>query len=330
MDLLNRRGSFPRTGLLLVAALAAAPAGVHAQEDAIERLSGTTTEGNLNATGRSNQPTIVPEVVLDETTMGVSAVVGGDYNTHFVSYGFDIWGAGSDFGENATFNPYAEVSLDFGEVLPDGFAPLVATVGVWTDINNNAPDTIGGDLQEVDVYYSLGSGYGDFSVSVTYQQWIYAGDVEQVLDLGIAYDDSGLYGEDSGFALNPSVLIHKRLAGDNANFEDGFGNPRSSNGFAYLLGVEPAFELIANEAFPLSASIPVTVAFGDDEFYAEAGFAYVSVGAQFAVPLSFIPTDLGEWGLGFGITYYHTDEDAIPTNVDEDFLTGNVGLSLAF
>ncbi len=80
----------------------------------------------------------------------------------------------------------------------------------------------------------------------------------------------------------------------------------------------------------MALSIPVTVAFSDGEFYDESGFAYVSVGAQFAFPLSFIPSDLGEWGVSAGVTAYFTEEDVIPNNVDDSFLTGNVGLSLAF
>ncbi|BAM03378.1 hypothetical protein [Phycisphaera mikurensis] len=329
------RGTLFCTPALLSAALLAGTSAT-AQADAdlqdeslIERLGGQATQQNLDAPGRSSTQMVVPEPIVDETTMGISASVGGAYNTHFVSYGFDIWGAGTDFGDNATFNPTFDLAIDLGsEILGEDFAPLVASFGIWADINNNAPDTIGGDLQEVDFYYGLGSGYGDFAFSVTYQQWIYAGAVEQVLDLGIAYDDSGLW--DNGFAFNPSVLIHKRLSGANANFtgEDGV-TPRSSNGFAYLLGVEPAFDIIDNDAFPMSLSIPVVVAFGDDEFYTEAGFAYVSVGAQFAFPLSFIPADLGEWGVSAGVTGYFTDEDAIG-NVDDSFLTGNVGLSLAF
>lgn len=318
------------TPALLAAAVSLAPSAF-AQEDEslIERLGGQATAQNLDASGRSTTQTVVPEPILDETTLGVSASVGGAYNTHFVSYGFDIWGAGTDFGENATFNPTFDLAIDLGNgLLPDGFAPLVAGFGIWADVNNNAADTIGGDLQEVDFYYSLGSGYGDFSFSVTYQNWLFAGGVEQVIDLGVSYDDSGLWND--SFALNPSLLAHKRISASQVVFNDAAGNPRSSNGWVYLLGIEPAFDIIESDAFPMALSIPVTVAFGDDEFFQEAGFAYVSVGAQFAFPLSFIPSEIGEWSASAGVTGYFTDDQAIPTNPDDAFLTGNVGVSLSF
>ena len=311
------RGTPFCTRALLAAAAAtvvfgpiAAPA--LAQDEMDDQPMLPATRQNLDAPGRGTSELVVPEAVIDETTMSVSATIGLDYNTHFVSYGLDVWGAGTDFGDNATFNPFAEVTLDF-----EAFS---FTAGTWQDINDNAESGLGGQIQEQDFYFSVGTGYEDFAFSGTYQVWHYAGGVEQVIDIGISYDDSALF--DGNFAFNPSFLAHKRLA---ASTETGV----PGNGWIFLLGVEPAVDLIPGETYPVSLSIPVTVAFSDDEFYADGGFAYVSVGAQFAVPLAFIPTDLGEWGLSAGVTAYFTEEDVIG-NVDDSFLTGNVGVSLAF
>lgn len=321
------------THALLGAALGLAPLAL-AQEDAslIERLGGQPAGQGLDTAGRSSIQSVTAEPIADETTVGVSAVFGAAYNTHFVSYGFDVWAAGTEFGTNATFNPTIDLAFDLGNgFLPDGFAPLTAGFGIWADVNDNAPDSIGGDLQEVDFYYSLGSGYGDFGFSVTYQNWLFAGGVEEVLDIAVSYDDSALWG--GNFALSPSFLAHRRLAASQDPITDADGNITvGDNGWIFLLGIEPAFDIIDSEAFPMSLSIPVTVAFSDGEFYDEAGFAYVSVGAQFAFPIpeNIISSDYGEWSVSAGITGFFTDEEVIPENPDDAFLTGNVGISLAF
>ena len=76
--------------------------------------------------------------------------VGVDYASHFVSYGGDVWGGGNDFyGSQSTTFAY----IDLGADLPNGFA---LTFGAWSDINNNTDEqTIGGNIQEIDVYGGL-------------------------------------------------------------------------------------------------------------------------------------------------------------------------------
>ena len=38
----------------------------------------------------------------------------------------------------------------------------------------------------------------------------------------------------------------------------------------------------------------------------------------------------GNWTLNGGVTGYHTSDDVIPNNPDEAFVTGKLGLTLAF
>ena len=80
-----------------------------------------------------------------------------------------------------------------------------------------------------------------------------------------------------------------------------------------------------------SLGIPVNVAAATDGFHAgDGGFAYTSAGLSASVPLKFISSDLGEWALNAGVTYYYTNSDVIPLNPDESFLTGSLGVSVAF
>ncbi len=253
-----------------------------------------------------------PMLAAPKAEAQVSGVAGADFYTHFVSYGFDVWGAGTDFGDNATFNPYAEIAFEIED--------FSIVIGTWWDVNDNAPSSIGGHLQEVDVYFGVGYTYERFSFGITYQDWVYGGGTEKILDLSVGFDDSGLYG-DSEIALNPSFVAHKRVGSTNITGD--------TNGWAFVFGIEPGFTLVESEDFTVDASIPVSLAFGTDDFYAESGFGFFSVGLAVSAPLVFIPEEYGEWSVGAGLTLYVTDEDAIG-NPDDTFLVGNVGFSVAF
>ncbi len=268
-------------------------------------------------------------IAQEESPMKISFAGGVDYNTHFISYGFDVWGVGNDFGKDMTLNPWAEVAADFGS--------FSIVVGTWWDVNSNATSAIGGQLQEVDMYYGISFDVDKFSFGITYQDWVYAGGVEKILDLSVGYDDSELWGGD--FALNPSLVLHKRLGSSNIAAANVGGNTESENGWVAVLGVEPGFTLLDSEDYPIDLSIPVAVGFFLDEGFhgtnadgtaiADDGFGYFSIGANLSMPLTFIPAEYGAWSAGLGLTYYYTDDDVIP-NEDDSFITGTIGISVSF
>lgn len=253
-------------------------------------------------------PAAMPEVAESR----VSGVVGADVYSHFVSYGLDVWAEGEAFSGSETFNPYAEVAIDF-----DTFSFVL---GAWGDINDNAESGLGGDIQEIDVYAGIGFDVDKFSFGVTYQEWFYASQSEDILDISIGFDDTGLISDD--FALSPAITIHNRLSGDGLE-----------EGTVIVAGVEPGFTIIDSEEWTVDMSIPVNVAWVlDDEYFiagGDDGFGFFSVGAAFGVPLSMIPSDYGEWALNAGVTLYVTEED-VYNNPDDTFLVYNLGLSLAF
>lgn len=240
----------------------------------------------------------------------VSGSLNLDFNSHFFSYGNDVWNDGSD-PFKMSFNPSAELSL----ALPANFT---ATVGIWADINNkgNLAPTIGGDIQEVDLWYGLSYAYDKFTVSATYQQWFYAGEVEDILDIGFSYDT----------VLSPSLTLHNRL---NAG---GAGTAGGDEGMVIVLGLEHGIE-----AGPVSISFPFSLAyFVDDGFHAatsDSGVGYASLGIQASVPLTTVIGDAyGDWSLNAGVTLYVTDDDVIGTGVnpEDTFVATNIGLSLSF
>jgi hypothetical protein len=272
--------------------------------------------GAFDAVGQEEalpEQVVVPEAVNDMTGENVSGTVGADLYSHFVSYGFDVWGAGDDyFDGEETFNPYADVTIDF-----DAFS---VTAGLWGDVNDNAESGIGGDLQEVDLFAGIDFAVGDrFAVGLYYQEWIYGSQTEDIFDINLAFDDSDLIAED--FALNPGAVIHNRVSGDGLE-----------EGTVIVVGVEPSFTVLESEEMTLDISVPIAVGYVLDEEYFTAGgddgLGYISIGAAASVPLP-IPTEYGEWAVNGGISYYMTEDD-VYANPEEDFFVFNVGVSMAF
>lgn len=242
----------------------------------------------------------------------ISGTLNLDFNTHFISYGADVWADGDSMSD-PNFNPSLEIALQ----LPAGFT---ATLGTWWDVTHKGGDlndgtaTIGGRVKEVDVWAGLAYNVGDFTAKVAYQAWIYGNDTEDILDLTLSY----------ATFLNPSLTIHHRLDQGAANGDEGT---------VLVLGLSHSIE-----AGPVTIAFPLNIAyFVDDDFHNAAvnggsdnGFGYGSIGVTATLPLSFISEAYGEWSLRAGVTYYVTDQEVIPNNPEGDFFTANVGLTVAF
>lgn len=236
----------------------------------------------------------------------ISGDFGISYNSHFVSYGYDVWGGGSDFfGDQSTTFVYGDVMIALTDELSLSF-------GAWGDVNGNVSSSLGGHIQEVDVYGGASYKLGLVTLGATYQAWSYAGDVEEVVDISAAFDDTGLF---DGFSLAPKLTWHNRVSGN--------------VGSALVLSVGPSFALTDS----ISLSIPAGVAyFLTDDFQGgtDGGYGYSYVGGSFGMPLSFIPTTYGAWSVNLDLIAYFTDEDAIPSNPTSSFLTESLGLKVVY
>ena len=255
---------------------------------------------SLPASSLAGEPMTTPPTEPEAVGSAVSGVISLDVNTHFISYGADIWGAGNDWAD-ALFNPLVEISFALNDNLTLSF-------GTWWDVNDNASSNIGDSIQEIDVWAGLALTTGKLTTSLVYQEWLYADESERIVDLIFALDAP----------LSPSLTLHGRV-------DEGASG--GDTGVVAVAGIE--IPLIDSDHFSLG--IPVNVAAATDGFHGgDGGFAYASAGLGASVPLSFISSDLGEWALNAGVTYYYTDSDVIPNNPDESFVTGSLGVSVSF
>ena len=221
----------------------------------------------------------------------LSASLSLDTNSHFISYGFDVWGAGDD--QDILFNP--SLSVDYK--INDNWA---FSTGFWLDVNDK-PAGSSFRTQETDTWVGFAYSKDIYTVSATYQSWQYASDTEEILDVALSLDTF----------LSPSLTWHNRLDP---------GASGGSNGSFLVLGAEHSFDI--NEKFSLT--VPVAVGFALSEFHtAQDGYGYASIGLQGSYVLNEMSS------LNFGITYYDTDSGVVG-NAEDSFLTYNAGISFSF
>ena len=240
----------------------------------------------------------------------VSGVLKLDFNSHFISYGNDVWSDGNpQFGET-NFNPMLELAF----ALPAGFK---ATVGTWWDVTDKGTSgAIGGNIREVDVWGGLAYTYDKFTVGVVFQDWFYGGTgapdkSEEILDVNFSYD----------CFLKPTLTVHNRL---------GAGASGGDEGTILVAGISHSIE-----AGPVTFSFPLNVAyFVTDEFHGptgDSGFGYASIGVGASLALTeVIGESFGNWTLNGGLTYYFTNDQITVNNGEDNFLTASLGLALAF
>lgn len=217
------------------------------------------------------------------------------YDTHFISYGQDIWQAGNDW-DDSLFHPSMELDFNLG----GGWQIYLNT---WFDVNDNADSSIADKVQEVDVNVGLYYTLNKWKFQLGYGAWMYASQTENIIDAKVSYND-GLW--------NPFVMLHGRVGADLG--------PSFDDGLVAQVGIAPS------KTFgPVTVSLPVTVSFDTDQFHGgDSGFAYASIGLGASIPLC------KHTALNLGVTFYHTEENVFPTNPDEDFFTGSAGIAISF
>ena len=252
-------------------------------------LLGLVAQSHAGTSAKQTTPPVVAAPEEPFMTGNLSIM----YETHFISYGQDVWGGGASW-KDALIHPSLELDFNLG----DGWQYYLNT---WWDVNSLGTTTIGSQIQEVDIntgfYYTMGK----WKFQLGYGAWCYGSQVEHIVDGKVSYND-GL--------INPFLMLHGRVA-DGIPFD---------TGLVTQVGIAPAATV-----GPVSLAFPLTVSFDTSNFHGgSAGFAYVSAGISASVPLT------KHISLSVAGTYYHTNDSVIPGNPDSDFVLGSAGVTVSF
>lgn len=230
----------------------------------------------------------------------VSGSLSLDFNSHFMSYGANVWGANTeDIGDEFLFQPSAGISF----ALSEGSAIYS---GIWADVNDLATSSIADSVQEIDVWIGYYFTVGDFKIDFTLQSWMYASETEGIFDVTVSYDTM----------FSPYVKFHNR-------FEAVGGQQKSTI-------IEVGGTAYSTTVGTFSISVPVAIAFAPQEYHVagEEGYVYALTGVKFSTPLG-IPDSYGSWDLHGGVVYYDT-EYRTTGNAETGYLTASLGVGVAF
>lgn len=229
-----------------------------------------------------------------------------DANSHFLSYGANVWGPETeDIGDEILFEPTLSASYDFSET--QGMY-----VGAWFDINgvegadhgDVGPD-LGGDTKEMDLWVGYWFSVADFTFDFTLQSCKYSGENEGIFDVTISYDT----------LFSPYLIIHNR-------FEDVGG---TETGTMFEFGGTLYEDSYKGIDYSLSAGLGFSL--NDFHVQGEEGYAYSFLGLS--ASYVFYSTDDLDVDVHGALTYYDTDEEATG-NARDSYLTANFGLGFSF
>jgi hypothetical protein len=253
-----------------------------------------------------------------------------------VDYYSEYWFRGiAQENQGLIVQPYADVSLN---LIENEDYTLDGYFGAWNSWHFQDPTEANGDddfWYEADVFAGFSAGLpGGFGVDLSYIN-LYGpsgGDeFAEEIDLGVSYDDSGLWG-DNGFALNPSATLAYEIDG---------GSDSGSNKGTYLgLGIEPNIPLGADA--PFSLSVPVTLGLGLDDYYEDSlgnddTYGFLDIGLVGSMPLA-QDTAYGDWTVTGGVHYINLGDSAAQIGRDfntiggddDDSIYFHVGLSMSY
>jgi len=211
--------------------------------------------------------------------------------------------------EGGIVQPYGEVSISLVDTDNLG-ADLYA--GTWNSWHFDNPSSQGnGNFWfESDLYAGVALDLaGRFGADISYIN-LYnpagGGSFAEEIDLGLSFDDAGLWGE-SDFALSPSVTLAHEI--------DGGSDSGNNEGTYFEVGLSPGFDLNPNAEKPVSLSVPVTPGFSVSDYYEDGmgnddTFGFLDIGAVASMPLTAPESAYGQWEASVGVHYITLGDSA--------------------
>ncbi|QQE12779.1 hypothetical protein JD969_04765 [Planctomycetota bacterium] len=214
--------------------------------------------------------------------------------------------------------PWVGVNVNiFNEPETNDFVKSLDVYGLWWgSIHGNRTDASNSpeSFYESDYIFGVTAGLdGGFTFNSEY--WYETspnGGWDEIHDLflKLSYDDAEFW-KSAGFeypgfsGLQPFFKTCIRLNNEAPGSEE--------HGY-FWLGINPTFDLLQSETIPVTFSTPVTVGFGDGDFYGKGSgnddFGYIDTGIRASAPLDFISDEFGNWSGYVGFHLQYIGEDA--------------------
>lgn len=278
---------------------------------------------SLSLAGSAARAADAPAPVEEKVGSAYSLALSTTVTSHFISYGADVWGGGnnaSPFSTRSTVFAEAILGINLWEDAASK-QKLSAAIDIWSDNNNNTDSGIGGPIQEIDFNAALAYSIDKFTFKVNHGYWCYAGDEEKILDFVVVYSDGDSIVK--GLSLNPQFKLHWRYD----------GNGGQNTGQAFCPHIEPTIVLMQDSKMPITVAFPLEVAIFSNGFQGgDNGFGYfnAAVNASVTIPDTIIPKKFGVWSASARLDFYHTDDDAIPNNPNENFFVTSISIGTGF
>jgi hypothetical protein len=241
--------------------------------------------------------------------------------------------------EGLVWQPIVGLVFPLGDFGP--FKGVAVDGGIWNDVDTAEAGVLAtGAWDELDPFAGISAKVGDISLALGYTAFIspqQAYEPEHNADLKISYDDSAMWGKESGFALNPYVDLWVAISGGATVVEGRAG------GTGYVEpGIVPTYTFKAVPEYPVTVTIPTYFSVGPRTYWALPGrpggdFGLFSTAFDATVPLAFVPTKYGFWHGDVGITYdylintslLHAGE-ILSGNTNRNVLIGSVSVGVNF
>lgn len=232
--------------------------------------------------------------------------------------------------------PHLELDYTLTDGTPrEGVQSLDLVFGTWNSVHSGPTGASGdgkhGSWYESDFYLGLTSTLLERWHANAIYTWYtspngIAASVEE-LSFGLAFDDSGSYGE-AFPGLQPSAVI--------AFETDGQADGGSSKGTYGQIGIAPAFALGQTGDFDWHLSIPVALGFSLDSYYEHPNtgrdrpLGFLDLGVAVETPMPFVPSRFGPWTMDVSLHLLWLGDatDAMNGNDDLEWIFG-VGFTTA-
>ena len=297
----------------------------------LSKLGLTCGAAALAASALVASPAAAQEAAPAINNGAVSFSLGVDVPTKYIFRGYELQEDG------LIVQPYVEASFSVYE-------DVDFYVGLWNSLHSDDvfEGASGGLIEESnndgwfesDFYAGVSLGMFDpISIDISYVGYYYPSTTNDVIgdyreiDIAVAYDDSDLWGGD--FTLSPYALIA---------FEVDTNGEGDDENIYLEFGAETGFTVFESEDYPIDLTVPVTIGLSLDEFYVDDDgdnefFGFISIGANFGMPLTFIPAEYGAWSAGAGLTLFILNDNAagLEDGDSEEFnIVGTVGIALEY